>query len=45
MEKRINTSSGEVEGKTAMWGYVAAVIGILFGLSGVALTIIHLTQG
>jgi hypothetical protein len=45
LEGRANQTFGATEGKTAMWSYVAAAIGILFGLSGVALTIIHLMKG
>jgi hypothetical protein len=33
--------SGKSEGAGAMWGYVAAAIGILFGFSGLILTVYH----
>ncbi len=40
-----DTDTGQQEGKTAMWSYVTAAIGIIFGVSGIVIAIISLTKG
>lgn len=44
IEGRLNLASGNAEGKTATWAYVVVGISILFGLTGIALTIIHMMK-
>jgi hypothetical protein len=44
VEGRANLTSGQTEGKTAMWAYVAAAIGILFGVATIVLTVLHLMK-